>query len=175
MLDLLNKTEPETETAITTAAKRERIEAELRVDASRSDRKIAELIGCDHKTVGAARARLGNSVSPDERTTKTAPKSPPHIQEMVDAAIDQIAGAKIRDRNAREAEVEASGEKNEEFCILPPREEVTVQHDEDMGRWTIRQRNWPDEDGVINISDEDIHAFVDRLTDHLGYGAIRGS
>jgi hypothetical protein len=47
----------------TTAAKRALIESELRKDADRSDREIAEIIRlshgkCDHKTVGAARARL---------------------------------------------------------------------------------------------------------------------
>jgi hypothetical protein len=44
-----------------TAPKRALIEAELRKDAGRSDRKIAEAVGhgvC-HKTVGAARERLG--------------------------------------------------------------------------------------------------------------------
>jgi hypothetical protein len=47
--------------ALNTAAKRALIEAELRKDAGRSDRKIAEAVGhgvC-HKTVGSARERLG--------------------------------------------------------------------------------------------------------------------
>jgi hypothetical protein len=57
MLDLLSK--PETETAIDTAPKRARIEQELRADPTRSDREIARIVGCDHKTVGAARERLG--------------------------------------------------------------------------------------------------------------------
>jgi hypothetical protein len=57
MLDLLNKSE--TETAIDTATKRERIETELRADPNRSDREIARIVGCDHKTVGAARDRMG--------------------------------------------------------------------------------------------------------------------
>src|SRR5712672_3002318 len=39
--------------------KRELIEDALRADASRSDRSIADSIGVDHKTVGAARKRLG--------------------------------------------------------------------------------------------------------------------
>jgi hypothetical protein len=57
MLDLLNKSE--NETAIDTVTKRERIETELRADPNRSDRKIASVVGCDHKTVGSARDRLG--------------------------------------------------------------------------------------------------------------------
>ena len=58
------------------------------------------------------------------------------------------------------------------LTLLPPREEVTIQHDVVRGEWIIRQRRWPDEDGVITISDEDIHPFVDILTDHLGYGRV---
>jgi len=42
-----------------TAAKRTLIEAELRKDPSRADREIARIVGCDHKTVGSARERLG--------------------------------------------------------------------------------------------------------------------
>ncbi|HEY8336709.1 MAG TPA: hypothetical protein VIQ05_23195 [Tardiphaga sp.] len=175
MLDLLNKPENDTDNATSTAAKRERIEAELRADASRSDRKIAEVVGCDHKTVGAARARLGNSISPDEPIAGSTPKFPPHIDKIVETAVDQITGAKIRDRNAREAAVDEAGERNQELCLLPPRKEVTIQHDDDRGEWVFRQRNWPDEDGVISISDEDIHPFIDILTDHLGYGRICGS
>jgi hypothetical protein len=47
---------------------------------------------------------------------------------------------------------------------------VTIQHDDELGEWIIRQRNWPDDDGVVTINDEDIHRFVDILTVHLGYG-----
>jgi hypothetical protein len=44
-----------------TAAKRALIEAELRKDPNRSDRKIADAVGhkIDHKTVGSWRAKLG--------------------------------------------------------------------------------------------------------------------
>jgi len=45
-----------------TAAKRARVESELQKDAGRSDREIARIIGCDHKTVGAARERLGIAI-----------------------------------------------------------------------------------------------------------------
>jgi hypothetical protein len=39
--------------------KRELIEDALRTNPTSSDRKIASIVGCDHKTVGASRARLG--------------------------------------------------------------------------------------------------------------------
>jgi hypothetical protein len=76
MLDLLNKSE--TETAIA-ATKRERIETELRNDAGRSDREIARMVGCDHKTVGAHRERMGIAtplaadISPPISPTATNP------------------------------------------------------------------------------------------------------
>jgi hypothetical protein len=41
------------------AARRAAIEAELRKDPDRSDREIARVVGCDHKTVRAARERPG--------------------------------------------------------------------------------------------------------------------
>ncbi len=59
MLDTIERTETTTELPLDTAAKQALIETELRKDAGRSDREIARLIGCDHKTVSAARERLG--------------------------------------------------------------------------------------------------------------------
>jgi hypothetical protein len=59
MLDTIERTETTTELPLDTTAKRALIETELRKDAGRSDREIARVIGCDHKTVGAARERLG--------------------------------------------------------------------------------------------------------------------
>jgi hypothetical protein len=83
MLDLLDKSE--TETALDTATKRSLIEAELRKDPNRSDRKIADAVGhkIDHKTVGAARERLGiaiplaGSISPSISPTACPP--PPGV------------------------------------------------------------------------------------------------
>jgi hypothetical protein len=57
MLDTVEK--PQTELPLDTAAKRALIETELRENPQRSDREIARVVGCDHKTVGTARARLG--------------------------------------------------------------------------------------------------------------------
>jgi hypothetical protein len=57
MLDTIEKTT--TELPLDTAAKRALIESELRKDPGRSDREIARTVGCDHKTVGSARERLG--------------------------------------------------------------------------------------------------------------------
>ncbi|MCS3896126.1 hypothetical protein M2171_005259 [Bradyrhizobium japonicum USDA 38] len=43
------------------AGKKAAIETELGKDSKRSDREIARVVGCDHKTVAAARERMGNS------------------------------------------------------------------------------------------------------------------
>jgi hypothetical protein len=192
-----------------TAAKRALIEKELRNAASRSDREIARIVGCDHKTVAARRREMGiadplgnspptptdrrnmliagaedfNKLYPpgpsepataaeqvDEAIAKGAVSLAPEHQKMVDAAFDQCRGIRLRNREERQEQADSEGEKNKERCILLPRKEVTIQHDDDMGEWIIRQRNWPDEDGVVTINDEDIHRFVDILTDHLGYG-----
>jgi hypothetical protein len=48
-----------TELPLDTAAKRALIESELRENPQRSDREIARLVDCDHKTVAAHRKRLG--------------------------------------------------------------------------------------------------------------------
>jgi hypothetical protein len=76
-------------------------------------------------------------------------------------------------RDEREAEADRTGQANNEMTLLSPRDEITIQHDEAVGRWIIKQRRWPDEDDEIRIDDDDIHEFVDRLTDHLGYGMFR--
>lgn len=205
MLDLLNKAE--TGTKLDTAGKRALIETELRADPSRSDREIARVVGngIDHKTVGAARERmgiaspLGNSPVPEDTPTNRrkmliagaedfnsrfppGPAEAETAEQQVDEAIaagkislspevqgavDQCHGAIMTMRAERQAKADQRGE---ECTLLPPRLETTIQHDEEQGRWIIRQRNWPDEDAEIWISDEDIHEFVDVLTDHLGYG-----
>jgi len=61
MLDTIERTTT-TEVPLDTAAKRALVESELRKDAGRSDREIARTIGCDHKTVGAHRERMGIAI-----------------------------------------------------------------------------------------------------------------
>lgn len=65
MLDTIERTETTTtELPLDAAAKRSLIETELRKDAGRSDREIARIVGCDHKTVGTARSKLIPTASP---------------------------------------------------------------------------------------------------------------
>jgi hypothetical protein len=58
MLDSLEKPTGELK-LVELPTKRELIEDALRTDPQKSDRAIAKCLGVDHKTVGAARARLG--------------------------------------------------------------------------------------------------------------------
>jgi hypothetical protein len=91
-------------------------------------------------------------------------------EKVIQAAVDQCNGHMQRLREERQAEDDLTGQKNQERTLLLPRKETTIQHDDEVGEWIIRQRRWPDEDQVIVVDDEDIHRFVDLLTDHLGYG-----
>jgi hypothetical protein len=59
MLDLQDKPEAEAPLLVSLPSRRELIEDALRTDPQRSDRQIAREVGCDHKTVGSARIRLG--------------------------------------------------------------------------------------------------------------------
>ena len=74
MLDLLNKPNAETELPLDTVSKRALIENELKHDANRSDREIARVVGCDHKTVASARAKTLPTVSPPVSPWKPDPK-----------------------------------------------------------------------------------------------------
>jgi len=204
----------EPEPKLDTAGKRARIETELRENPQRSNHAIARAVGHSicHKTVAAARERLGSATlgnSPTEPTPTERrhmliegckdfdakyPPGPaevataeeavdvalakgivsldPKMAKVVQGAVDQCRGATLRNREARQAQDDSVGEKNGERVLLMPRKEVTIQHDDDLGEWIIRQRNWPDEDAVIIIDDGDIHPFIDILTDYLGYGRV---
>jgi hypothetical protein len=64
MLDTIEKPAAESPLLVELPTKRELIEDALRTDPKKSDRAIAKTFGVDHKTVGAARARLGLINSP---------------------------------------------------------------------------------------------------------------
>jgi hypothetical protein len=187
MLDLLDKSE--TETALDTAAKRALIEAELRKDPNRSDRKIADAVGhkIDHKTVGAARERLGiasplgNSPPPSDQADVSVAfphgkvSMPPDVATVVQRAVDQCRGATLRQREERLEETAKQDESNGEQTMVRAQREVTIQFDDGTGEWVFKQKNWPDDDGAIYINEEHMQAFLDALCDRLGIGSIRGA
>jgi hypothetical protein len=93
----------------------------------------------------------------------------------VQAAVDQVRGHLQRVREDRQTEVDKDGEANGEQSLVLAQREITIQHDERLGEWILRQRNWPDDDGVIIIIDENMQTFLDALCDRLGIASIRGS
>jgi hypothetical protein len=180
MLDVLER--QTTELPLDTATKRERIEAELRVGSDRSDREIARIVGCDHKTVGAARERLGiisplgNSIAPSEvQSSEVDAAAKGKISAVVQGAVDQVRGITARVREERQMTAAEKDQKNGEETLIVPQREITIQHDYEMGEWIIKQKNWPDDEGVIIVNDESITLFLEALTKRLGIASIRGS
>jgi hypothetical protein len=56
----------------------------------------------------------------------------------------------------------------EEISLLLKQSEITIAHDETLGEWIIRQKNWPDDDDEIRIIDERMSGFIDNLTREIG-------
>lgn len=99
-------------------SKRERIDRELRADPERSNREIARVVGCDHKTVGAARAEISPPISPGEPTAterrdmlvegckdfdKRYPPGPSEVATAEEAVDNAIAGGKVSTAGAGDA------------------------------------------------------------------------
>lgn len=79
MLDTIERTNTTPELPLDTAAKRALIETELRKDVGRSDREIARIVGCDHKTVGAARERFGIAAPLGNSPARPTPTEQRHM------------------------------------------------------------------------------------------------
>jgi hypothetical protein len=188
MSEVLERT---TELPLDTAAKRVLIESELRRDAGRSDREIARIVGVDHKTVGAARERLG-IVSPSlGNSPPTATdrrnmlinaceafdaKNPPEIAENV---VDRmIAEGKIGDAvaarpNLTVKAVVAEPEENHflpesESLVLPSQPAIAVYTNR-YGQVVIRQEETFGDDGdhFVYICPQHLDALIVRLRKFL--------
>jgi hypothetical protein len=147
MLDLLNKSETETETAIDTATKRELIETELRTDPNRSDRKIASVVGCDHKTVGAARDRMGIA-------TPLAGNISPSISPLPPAMV-------------KEPEYDPFDPKSEDLVI--PHQPAIAVYENTSGAVVIIQcaSQYDEMDPVILVRPENLDALIVSLRKFL--------
>ena len=98
------------ELPLDTAAKRALIAAELDADPDRSDREIARIVGCDHKTIAATRRRLGlltESVEPQKSAEIDQLTPPASMVKLVmahrkrleaerDRALDGVAELALR-------------------------------------------------------------------------------
>ncbi|MBR1246151.1 hypothetical protein JQ609_04305 [Bradyrhizobium sp. AUGA SZCCT0169] len=179
--------QPELKIAIP-LTKREAIETELRHDADRSDREIARIVGCDHKTVAARRREMG--ISPTLGNSPAIPSEREFRDMLVRGAKDfdaKFPPASAEERvdrmisdgviNYASAGSGGSGEKDaapedEGVTVLCPRQlEITVHFNEDADA-VLRQANWPDDDDTIIIRRDNVPDFIDRLTDALGIPSI---
>jgi len=133
-------------------AKRELIETELRKDAGRSDREIARIVGCDHKTVGCARARLrlpsplGNSGAPIPTEFRSSVvKCPPPPSVVDEPEYDPF--------DPRDGDV-----------VIPHQPAIAV-YENTSGAVVIRQEMSAreDEDPVILVRPEHVEKLVARL------------
>jgi hypothetical protein len=69
---------------------------------------------------------------------------------------------------AEAARAVLGGDEPIESILLLKQDEITIAHDETLGEWIIRQKNWPDDDDEIRIIDERMSEFIDNLTREIG-------
>lgn len=93
--------------------------------------------------------------------------SPGH-QKMVQDAVDLCHGATARVRAERQERAKLQDEANGEETLVPPQLEITIQFDDKMGHWIIKQKNWPDDDSVIWLNVEHVRDFVESLLHAFG-------
>jgi hypothetical protein len=140
MLDFIEQTKTTTTAELpidppaSSTGKRDRIDQELRADPQRSDREIARIVGCDHKTVGAARAKLSppNSPQPPTATERRHmliegckdfdakyPPGPSEVATAEEAVDDAIADGKV-----------STGADDEMVQVEFPRGNVLMRRDQ---------------------------------------------
>jgi hypothetical protein len=179
MLDTITKPE----------SKRELIERELMSDPNRSDREISKIVGCDHKTVGAAR-KSGNflgEISPplgnlldDEPTPNQLrnllvngandylQKYPPeNAEQLVDRVLAEtkVAPPLAQARPPRpEVEFEDFDWYDDPSIILKCQPATAIYHNP-KGCIVIRQeRSWAEEsDPFVYITPENAVTFMEAL------------
>jgi hypothetical protein len=163
MLDTIERTEAITELPLDTAAKRALIEAELRKDPSRSDRKIADAVGhkIDHKTVGAARERVGIA-SPLGNSVADRMIADGNIGDGVAARPDLTVKAVV-------AEPEEDHFLPECADLVIPSQPATAVYTNRYDQIVIRQEasGYDDEDKFIYICPHHLDALIVRLRKFL--------
>jgi hypothetical protein len=126
-------------------ALRQQIEHELGADPTRSNREIARLVSCDHKTVGAMRGKMAGANSP-----KVSVEENPQRGEI--------------DQDDRGGEI-SWGSVPDDAYIIPPQGQTAAFIDKDTGDLVILQDQshlWQD-DAVIRIGALEVGPFIDGL------------
>src|SRR5713101_3948209 len=157
MLDAIEK--PEAESPLDTAAKRALIETELRKDAGRSDREIARVIGCDHKTVGSARERLGiasplgNAAPSQSVTNRHGVTLSPELFPILNAA-------------ARTGEKKFNAFDPDDDCLVAPERLGLACFVNTRDNIVIANGNVRDGiDEMVQVNPADLDALIVRLRD----------
>jgi hypothetical protein len=83
----------------------------------------------------------------------------------VGAQLDRI-GAQMR------VEEDASEEPWKEIVLVEKQPEICIRLFR-SGAIDIVQQCWPDEEQGVRIASDRVDAFVDKLTDVLGYGGVK--
>jgi hypothetical protein len=148
MLEILTSEEMSTGTA----AKRTAIDAELRNDPNRSDREIARIVGCDHKTVGARRADM-RSISP--------PSSPNAPSLVIDAAPSIARGLVSLPSEEELQERYDPFAPGSEDLVIPHQPAIAV-YENTSGAVVIRQAG-DNDDVVILVRPEQVDRLAKRL------------
>lgn len=163
MLDVITK--PET--------KAQRIESELLDNPERSDREIGRIVGCDHKTVGSARARMSellavNSppIAPvsDSREELLFRTLPPGFREspLLKEQLNRISAWTELDRQ----DPDPFKPGNPELVILS--QPATIVYLNQYDQVCIRQAAESDQDDqFMRFSRENLPMLIQRLTSFL--------
>jgi len=174
LLDL-NAPAPDANHKLTRDEKRAAIELALLADPDRSDNAIASELGVDPKTVKARRLEIPNGNS--------QPGGPNSKVGIFDDGNSQLGNSNSPPPPVMKAEVPAVNPRDDgcEFdwysddASIVLREQLpTAVYFNPAGDLVIRQRNWPDEDSLIIITEPFQQAFLDRLSDFMGIPSVGG-
>lgn len=136
--------------------KRELLEDELRTNAARSDREIARVVGVDHKTVSAARARLG--ISPINSPV-ASPAKEISLGEATDKAVAMIASL------TKPAVPEWDPFEPDSDVLVVPAQPAIAVYENTAGSITIRQPSTvsDEDDELITVRPEHVEKLIARL------------
>lgn len=124
-----------------------------------------QLVLGETETVVTAAAVAGDAAQPSGGDVVQL--SPGHAK-TVQQAVDQAEGAILRMRLERKEKAQAEDEANGEEMLLPPQLEVTIQFDDGMGHWILKQKNaGPFDDSAIWILEERMADFIEALSDRV--------
>jgi hypothetical protein len=143
--------------------KRELIDDALQTNANRSDREIAREIGVDHKTVGAARARLGLP-SPLGNSPPVSPVASPG-KEMSHGEATDKAMAMITALTSKPVEPEWDPFEPDSDALVVPSQPAIAVYPNTAGSITIRQPSSvsDEDDELVTVRAEHVEKLIARL------------